>query len=435
MKKRSATNARQIRVIIPPTIPKRTDEYEPVQFEALEYVPFCQPSSSSPTYDPPVPMEEKTFVPPPSLLYKKRPIDVTTSSFPQSLKILNPKAWVKLAEHLHSAPHVPVFVHGPTGCGKTRGVDELIRHLQMRPVTLDAVEADSTEQLVLWIRRTREAHTIKRKSVIVIDDMEGFTAMARAELARLSKDARVCLNPLIFICNARRDPLWKQFSANACDVRLFAPNQYAITKWFATCYQWKSAHDNVQRVGVSEVALRSRCDSLLLLGDLRRIVMALETCNRIGANMSLDHDSHIPNTFDASRKLLRGAMTPEAWTTFTEPRDANLVQYHVTTVAHDIEQIARCLDTFSLADTLLPDRFENVYSQLPFTHILQASAIHYVPNRSPNVGALYPPPRKGTTPLGKEILSVEHSLITSHLSHRRDSGSKKDVQGHRPTIP
>jgi hypothetical protein len=308
--------------------------------------------------------------------------------------------------------------------------------MDMRPVTLDAVEADSTEQLVLWVRRTREAHTIKQRSVVIIDDMEGFTAMARAELARLSKDARDHLNPLIFICNARRDPLWKQFSKTAGDVRLFPPNEYAITKWFATCYQWTSAHDNVKRTGISENALRSRCESLLPMGDLRRIVTALETCNRIGANMSLDHDLHVPNAFDASRRLLRGTMTPETWTTFTEPRDANLVQHHVTTLAHDIEQVADCLDTFSLADTLLPDRFETVSSQLPFTHLLQASAIHYVPNRSLNVGALYPPPHTGSIPhSAKETPSTVRPLTALHLLHRRDFGTQKDAKGRHPTIP
>ena len=152
--------------------------------------------------------------------------------------------------------------------------------------------------------------------------------------------------------------------------------------------------------------------------------------------MSLDHDSHIPNTFDASRKLLRGTMSPDTWTTFTEPRDANLVQYHVTTTTQDIEQTANCLDTFSLADILLPDRFENVSSQLPITHFLQASAIHYVPNRSLNVGALCPPPRKGNIlSLAKEIPWLEHSLISSHPQHRRDLHTQKDVGGRRPTIP
>jgi len=334
----------------------------------------------------------------PSILFGARRC-VPPSTFPASLKILNPNAWVSLLSHIDRTPHVPVFVHGPTGCGKTRGVHQLITHLGMRPVWLDAVEADDITQLLTWIRRTREARTLKRQSVIILDDMEGFTLNARAELAKLAADQRSGLNPMVMICNSRRDPMWKAFPKRIAEVRLFAPNEYTLIRWFSTCYPWTSHHDKVERVGVSEAVLRSHCSSLLKHGDIRRIVTALGTCNRLGTNLSLHHDTHVLNTFDASRRLLRGCMTPELWTTLTEPRDAALLQYHATSLAtadtcDEFDELARCLDTFSACDTMVPDRYEVTDAQFPMTHFIQASAIPtQLHSRSLDVGALCPPPR------------------------------------------
>lgn len=266
----------------------------------------------------------------------------------------------------------------------------------MRPVCLDAVEADDTAQLVTWVRRTREARTLKRQSVIILDDMEGFTVNARAELAKLAADQRPELNPMVMICNSRRDAMWRTFPKRTPEVRLFAPNEYTLLRWFSSCYPWTSHHDKVERVGVSEAVLRSHCSSLLKHGDIRRIVTALETCNRLGTNLSVDHDTHVSNTFDASRRLLRGCMAPEMWTTLTEPRDAVLLQYHATSLAttDTCHELANVLDTFSACDTMLPDRFELTDAQFPMTHFIQASAIPtQLPTRSPDVGALCPPPR------------------------------------------
>lgn len=319
---------------------------------------------------------------------------VDSTTFSQTLKILNPKSWLQLWTHLNTRAHVPVFVHGPTGCGKTRGVHELVTHMGMRPVCLDAVEADDTAQLVQWVRRTREAHTLRRQSVIIIDDMEGFTPAARAELARLSKDERPHLNPMILICNARRDPLWKDFSKQCGDVRLFAPNEYTLLKWFTTCYRWTSQHDNVTRVGVSETVLRSHCGPLLTQGDVRRIQTALETCNHLGTNLSLNHDVHVQNAFDASRRLFRGTLTPEQWTVVTDARDCNLLQYHVSNLGTDRDDLANCLETFSVCDIMVPERYELSETQSHITRFIQACSIPVqLPTRSQDVGALCPPPR------------------------------------------
>ena len=266
----------------------------------------------------------------------------------------------------------------------------------MRPVYLDAVEADDTKQLVTWILRTREAHTIKRQSVIVLDDMEGFTQNARTEIVKLASDKRTGLNPMIMICNARRDPMWKQFPSYIADVRLFAPNRNTLIRWFASCYRWTSYHDNITRMGISEAVMKAHCDTLLQQGDIRRIVTALETRNRLGSNLSLHHDCHVQNSFDASRLLLRGHMTPGQWATFTEPRDTTLLQYHTIPIAtaETCDELSMCLDTFSLCDTMFPTRFELLDAHLPITHLIQAAAIPtQLPTRSRDVGGLYPPPR------------------------------------------
>lgn len=387
---------RPLRIVLGRTSNEGTSATPPPEFTVLGNAPVAPLSISE---DPPITSTPYTIAittiptPPPTILFGERR-SVRPASFPATLKIVNPNAWTALWTHLNTKSHVPVFVHGPTGCGKSRGVHDLVRHMGLRPVFIDAVEADDTNQLVTWVKRTREARTMKRQSVIILDDMEGFTLNARAELAKLSKDERMELNPMILICNARRDPMWNAFSKRAAEVRLFAPNAQTILKWFSTCYLWTSRHDNVERMGVSEAVLRSHCDTLLHHGDIRRIVTALETRNRLGANLSLDHDCHILNTFDASRRFLRGELSVGVWSTFTEPRDAALLQYHSSALAGDIDEIANCLDTFSLCDTMCPDRFELSTAQFPMTHFIQACAVPIqLPNRSRDVGALCLPPR------------------------------------------
>lgn len=325
-----------------------------------------------------------------SLFESQRNVNPVT--FPKSLQILNPNAWKQLWEHLSTKGQIPAFVHGPTGVGKTRGVAELVTHMGLRTVCLDAVEADDTQQLVTWVRRTREAHTFKRKSVVIIDDMEGFTPNARIELAKLSKDERVGLNPIIFIANARRDPMWKSFSTSIVDIRLFTPRQGPLRQWFKECYKWTCLRTNTD-LPVTDHVLDTFCSSLIPIGDIRRIAMALETQNQLDVNLSLGHDRHITNTFDASRKLILGEMPPCEWATITEPRDATLLQFHATRLALDIDRLADCLDTFSHCDTMMPDRFEVSNTQSPMTQLTQASAIQIQLERSIHIGALFLPPR------------------------------------------
>ena len=393
---------RPVKIVLPRASRPPSSSVETVpQFQPLGRAPIADvPREVAPAPEEKCPMEteapcasERIQQESPVLFGTRRVAD--PSMFPPSLKILNPSAWTQLWTHLNSPrSHVPVFVHGPTGCGKTRGIHELVEHMGLRPVCLDAVEADDTTQLINWVRRTREAHTLQRQSVVILDDLEGFTLHARAALAKLSKDERPELNPMILVCNARRDPAWKDFSRNAVEVRLFAPSAHTLTRWFTTCYRWTSVRDDVERVGVSEEALRLHGGALLKHGDIRRVRTALETCNQLGANLALQHDQYVLNSFDACRRLLRGDLHPEPWTALTEPRDAALLQYHATPLATDLDEIANCLDAFSLADTMAPDRAELLGALAPTSQFIQAAAVPVrLPTRSRDVGALCPPPR------------------------------------------
>lgn len=289
--------------------------------------------------------------------------------------------------------HVPLLLHGPIGSGKTCGVGELLAHLGLRAVYLDAVEADDTAQLSLWIRRTRESRTLEQKSVVVVDDLEGFTANARAEVCKLAQDKRRCLNPLLLVVHARRDPLWKALLALP-DVRLGAPPESVLYAWFRTHFVWTSFKDESAQVGLPHIVVDAERD-LLRTGDVRRLVTAFTTRIQLGRSLARAHDVHVANVFDASRRLLRHTLTAEAWVVHTDPRDCTLLQHHLASVAgDDLDRLAGALDVFSCVDGgMYPARYDA--AQHTVAAWVQAEAARLT-SRTRDVGALGPPPRPPT---------------------------------------
>ena len=364
------------------------------------------PPPSLPAAPPTPPRRERPPTPPPRRAPERAPAaceqrpPTNVASLPRSLELLgNARAWIAVRTHVLETPHVPLLLHGPTGCGKTRGVEALLAHLGMRAVTLDAVEADDTAQLSLWIRRTREARTLGRVSVVVVDDLEGFTHAARAEVARLAEDQRSSLNPMLLVCSARRDPAFRALQALP-DVRLFAPRERDLRAWFGEAYAWTSAHEGhaVVHTGLSRNVLDLEQD-LLRAGDVRRLVTAFRSRNALGASMADAHDDHCPNAFEAARRLLRGTMPVDAWSAGADAYDVALVQHALVPCAAEgdasIEALADALDHVSAADVMLPDRYELRDAQRPVAARVHGGAARLLAatTPSPGGGAIAPPPR------------------------------------------
>ena len=310
--------------------------------------------------EPPPPPPPRADPPPPSDLPR---------SIPNNLLALgNGAQWRAVRKRLldPESRHRPILLSGPTGCGKTRGICDLLASLDLRVVVLDAVEAADTWQLLSWIRQSRKTKTMLRSSAVVLDDLEGFTERARTEIVRLALEPTdASFAPLVLVCTNARAPEWRRLSDAVHVVRLRAPSEHQCVEWFTTRHVW-TANGSESRVGFPPGMVKRHAE-LLVLGDLRRIAITLEfeahTAD-VGVFDSADPRVAL-NSFEATRRLLlrRPTMPPDEWCRHTEPRDVALIQHHAAEhVGQDdaaLDRLVALLDAASSADAHRPARFEH----------------------------------------------------------------------------
>ena len=318
-----------------------------------------------------------------------------------------------------ASKHKPLVVSGPVGCGKTWGVRAVLRAAGYRILELDGADAESTDQLVSWIKRVRKLKVLQGATAVFLDDFEGFTKDARKRAVQaMATDDPTC-TPLVVTCAQARDPEMKDLQGLDA-VRLYAPPEGAVRAWFE------------KRFTVAAVA---RVRELCATGDLRRVRLALEwraaparavqeatqaaeACEARGDAADAERaraaalralqtrlaarEEHVtttsnnPNAFDAARALLLRRCDADEWARGAEDRDVALVRHHLA--AHvggeedDMDVLARAYDAFSELDTQRSQRFELQDAQAPYARVAGALTVR-VTSRARDVGALPPPPR------------------------------------------
>jgi hypothetical protein len=308
------------------------------------------------------------------------------------LQLGNERAAHELYKHLRDSAQ-PLLLHGPVGCGKTHMVEAMVEHMHMRPVVFDGAETDDHQQLTTWIQRARKARNLGgRRSVVVLDDLEGFSERQRTEIVKLCVAPPVPhTNPMVLVCHSARDPMWKALS-QLPTVRMRAPSVHELRRWCVEAMPWVSARDGSQRVGMRGNVVDEHLD-VLRSGDVRRVRLAIQFHVSMGERCATtESESVFQNGFDACRKLFTHKTSVEAFLRRTAPMDDALLQYHATQYTTDMHALARCLDTFSVCDAHLPDRFETrgLHEAFQREAVVRATALTV---RIPSVGALHPPPR------------------------------------------
>ena len=78
------------------------------------------------------------------------------------------------------------------------------------------------------------------RSVVLLDDLEGFTIQTRQELAALLAKEDRSLAPVVVTCNQRRDQSMRSVASFA-EVRLSAPSEHICREWFLLHHVWEHA--------------------------------------------------------------------------------------------------------------------------------------------------------------------------------------------------
>lgn len=288
---------------------------------------------------------------------------------------------------------------GPTGCGKSCGVRDLLAHLGYVVMSLDGTDPDNGHELITWIKRTRglleNAHG--GQSAVFLDDVESFTEPTRTLLGEYLQKARddTSAGVLVVTCTQLRDPALRCLASLDDDVRLFAPYADRVREWFLAHHPWEKALPDgttERRVGFPAHFVQ-RHAHLLGGGDLRAIGAALESQVRFAGSAS-SRDDTFRNAFDATRRLLQRQVHWSRWAEYAEPRDVELVREHlprcVPNDATGLDALADALDALSQADACQPANFEARAPHAAYPKAVVAATAHLT-SRARDVGALAPP--------------------------------------------
>lgn len=325
----------------PPAPPPPHDEHDPF--------PDPSPPSTSPS-----PKRHKRHERP------ERPKRSVCSlpALPASLHELgNRKAWWKVHSHILSRPHDPLVVWGPTGCGKSRGAEELLQAMGFRLVTVDGADAENAHELCRWVSDARRSKCADGPMAVLLDDWEGFTDLSRQLVSqkleqRSREEEHFSLNPLLITCTQARDPEMHRTLSPFAQVRLFAPSAKVMVDFFSKGVRFLRMDGVQEHVPVRAAWLQGEA---MYSGDLRRV--RLELIDRHlngGAQREAAHSHFFSNSFEATRKLLLRVATAEEWADQAEERDVDLLAEHAPQHVEDEHSASLLLQYLSDAACMRP---------------------------------------------------------------------------------
>ena len=264
---------------------------------------------------------------------------------PECLCLLgNRRSWEAVLKHLREATSRPLVVSGPTGCGKSQGCRALLTSLGAHVVVLDGSDGDGADDLVGMVRRVRLIRCNNRNecTVLVLDDFESFTEVARKALATYlvaSRDDRTLSGVIITATEFRSQLVRPLHSLD--HVRLVAPSVHVVREWMEQRHVWHrqvcgDTHcppHSVEHRGFPTQYVDECIRTERRPGDLRRVAAALEWRCRMGECMQSllsKGEQSYTNSFDSARMLFTRRVGWEWWVRHAQEWDVSLVQnnYH-----------------------------------------------------------------------------------------------------------
>ena len=136
----------------------------------------------------------------------------------------NSSAWKTVAEGIRSRS-AALLLHGPHGCGKTRGVHELAKHhLGMTVYEINTGNTSGTDAFMRDARHVAQSKTLLGPRILLIDDIEGFDEAYISKAVEYLRGWKTSDGPVVLTCHNPFDRrLLKLRPLQLARVRFYAP--------------------------------------------------------------------------------------------------------------------------------------------------------------------------------------------------------------------
>ena len=271
----------------------------------------------------------------------------------------NKFVWTSLIALINKQNFDPQLIYGPTGCGKTKGVQECARICGLRVFEIDPSFVAATEDLKKWLENIGNTKTLLGPRLILIDVIEGFDISFLKCIQDYLKKRKKTDTPIIIICTDPYNIEIRSF----CDksfpkefrLRCYKPNDTAATAW---------AQLTVAK-HMSKESLKPQVTKAN--GDLRNLKYRLTT------NLKCDQDITV-SLFETTNRLLSKTTSIENWLRCASSYSLdkimfdNYLSFRAKNKYESYETIAKASDLFSECEVLDPETSLYLKGLLMSTH-------------------------------------------------------------------
>lgn len=143
----------------------------------------------------------------------------------------NHRVWQSVSKVITTEKCATILLHGPHGCGKTRGVHDLaLRHLGMTVYELNSSNVEGVERFARDARHVTRTKTLLGPRLLLIDDLEGFDETYIVKMVELLKTRADGDGPLIITChNPFHRSLVKLRALTMHKIRMYDPRPEDMT--------------------------------------------------------------------------------------------------------------------------------------------------------------------------------------------------------------
>lgn len=247
----------------------------------------------------------------------------------------NYKVWSDIMEHFQFG-NGPALISGPTGCGKTYGVYIISKLLNYHVYEIGPSESDSVSNMEMWIKQVCSTTTLKGRSLVFIDDIEGLEREMLSKISNLCKKMpraaiiMCCTDPYAQCLRDFRKITW---------FRLWRPKPEHLVAWSKTQSLFKSRKSKDYLEKLAQLAD----------GDLRQFILRMHT------SLNLNDVNRQTNMFEDFKRLQQGKLPVETWAQTEGGEHAcQFAHCNLTNIADTMETCAFLSELVSFSDQCFP---------------------------------------------------------------------------------